>query len=89
MSELRRARLNSNFGSLYPELPAGEWLPAWQAAMQVAERLWHEDGREALLRDRLLPPEYFDFDGGTPRSADWYVAAERLSDATAQVVLTP
>ncbi len=88
MSELRRAKLNPKFGSVYPELPAGEWLPAWQAAMQVAERLWHEDGSEALVRDRLLSPEHFDFQGGTSRSADWYVTAERLSDATEEYALT-
>ena len=45
MSELRRARLNPKFGRLYPELPADEWLPAWQTAMQVAERLMRTEAR--------------------------------------------
>ena len=89
VSEVRQARLNAEFGWLYPELAAGEWLPAWQAAMQIAERLWHEDGSEALVRDRLLRPEHFDFQGGIPRSLDWYVTADRLSDATAELVLIP
>lgn len=88
MSDLRRARLNPKFEWLYPEVPAGEWLPAAQVAMQRAERLCHEeDGDEALMRDRLLPPEHFEFQGGTPRSVDWYVTAERLSDATAEMAL--
>ena len=88
VSGIRRARLNPKFGWRYPELPAGEWLPAWQAAMQIAERLWQEDGSEALIRDRLLSAEHFDFQAGTPRSVDWYVTPERLSDATAELVLT-
>lgn len=87
VSDPRQARLNPKFGWLYPELPAGEWQPAWQAAMQVAERLWREDGSDALVRDRLLPPEHFDFQGGSPRSVDWYVTTERLSDATAELAL--
>jgi hypothetical protein len=88
VSVVRQARLNPEFGWLYPELSAGNWLPAWQVAMQIAERLWQEDGSEALVRDRLLRPEHFDFQGGTPRSVDWYVTPERLSDATADLVLT-
>jgi hypothetical protein len=55
--------------------------------MQTAERLWREDGSEALTRDRLLLPDHFDFQGGTPRSVDWYVTPERLSDAPAEIAL--
>jgi len=72
---------------MYPELPAGEWLPAWEASMQIAERLWQEGGVGALVRDRLLRPEHFDFQGGTPRSPDWYVTPERLSDTPAEPAL--
>ena len=86
MSGVRQARLNPEFGGLYPELPAGEWLPAWETSMQIAERLWQEDGSKALVRDRLLRPEHFEFQGGTPRSLDWYVTTERLSDAVAEPV---
>jgi hypothetical protein len=89
VSVVRQARLNPEFGWLYPELPAGDWLPARQVAMQIAKRLWQEDGSEALVRDRLLRPEHFEFQGSTPRSVDWYVTAERLSDATAELVLIP
>jgi hypothetical protein len=87
VSDLRQARLKPKFGRLYPELPVKEWLPASQAALQIAERLWHEDEIETLVRDRLLPAEHFDFRGGTPRSANWYVTAERLSDATGESAL--
>jgi hypothetical protein len=59
---------------------ADHWLPAWQAAMRRAERVWRETGADALLRGRLLPDEHFEFKGGKPRPVDWYIAPERLSD---------
>jgi hypothetical protein len=76
----RVARLDPKFGALYRELPAGHWLPAWQAAMRRAERLWKEGDAEALVRDRLLPDEHFDFKGGKSRPDGWCVTPERLSD---------
>ncbi len=82
MPGLRRALLDPKFGPLYPELPAGHWLPAWQAATRRAERVWREAGADALIQGRLLPEEHFQFRGGEPRPASWYVAPERLSDPT-------
>ena len=57
-------------------------MPAWQAATRRAERLWQEAGPEALLEDRILPEEHFQFRGGKPRGSDWYVRPERLTDPT-------
>ena len=82
MSGLRRARLNPKFAPLYPEIPAGYWLPAWQAATRRAERLWRESGPEALVEERLLADEHFEFRGGTRRSPAWYPVPERLTDPT-------
>ncbi len=82
VAPLRRTRLDPKFGSLYPEIPAGHWIPAWQAATRRAERLWRETGPEALLDGRILPEEHFQFRGGRSRGASWYVTAERLSDPT-------
>ena len=82
MGPLRRARLDPRFGELYPEIPAGQWLPAWQAATRRAERLWRETGAEALLDGRVLPEEHFQFRGGKPRPLGWYIEPERLSDPT-------
>jgi len=79
---LRRTRLDPKFGSLYPEIPAGHWLPASQAATRRAERLRREAGPQALLEGRILPEEHFQFRGGRSRGASWYVTAERLSDPT-------
>jgi hypothetical protein len=82
VGEQRRVMLDPQFGSLYPELKAGEWLPAWEAAVRRAEHLWRDLGAEALIRDRVLPDEHFRFRGGTPRDSGWYVIPERLSDPT-------
>jgi hypothetical protein len=82
MGPLRLTRLDPEFGSLYPEIPAGRWIPAWQAATRRAERLSEEAGPEALLEGRILPEEHFQFRGGRSRGAGWYVTPERLSDRT-------
>ena len=80
MSGIRRALLIPRFGSLYPEIPAGHWIPAWQAAMRRAERVWRDEGPNSLVRDRLLPDEHFQFRGGKPRGWAWLPTPERLSD---------
>jgi hypothetical protein len=72
--------LDAKFESLYPELTVGEWVPAWQAALRRAERVWLQEGAEALIFDRLLPDQHFHFRGGIPRLANWHVIPERLSD---------
>ena len=82
VSSLRHTRLNPKFRSLYPEIPAGQWIPAWEAATRRAVRLWRDVGAEALLEERVLPEEHFQFRGGKSRSPDWYVEPERLSDPT-------
>ena len=82
MATLRRTRLHPKFGSLYPEIPAGHWIPAWQAATRRAERLWRETGADALIEGRLLSEEHFQFRGGRARGVGWYVEPERLSDPT-------
>jgi hypothetical protein len=78
---LRRAKLKSEFGSLYPELPAEHWVPALQLVIRRAERIWREHGAQALIGDRLLPDEHFDFKGGRRRASDWHIHTERLSDS--------
>ncbi len=80
MGTIRRALLSPQFGSLYPEIPAGHWIPAWQAAMRRAERVWRDTGPVALISDRLLPDEHFHFRGGKPRGFAWIPIPERLSD---------
>jgi len=83
----RYAKVFRSFRSMYPELPAGDWLLAWEAAMRVAQRVWRESGAEAVVYGRLLPEEHFEFAGGDPRPADWEFHPERLSDPTPTEIL--
>ena len=79
---VRCARLDPQYASLYPEIPPGKWLPAWQAASRRAERVWLEAGADALVERRLLSDQHFHFRGGSARPVSWYVNPERLSDPT-------
>jgi hypothetical protein len=80
--EQRLAVLDPKFAALYPDIPAGEWLPALKAAAWHADRLWLDQGREGLCLNRVLSDQHFRFRGGTPRRPGWYVSAERLCDRT-------
>ena len=55
---LRRANRKSEFGSLYPELPAEHWVPALQLVIRRTERIWREQGAQALIANRLLPDKH-------------------------------
>ena len=80
MDRLRQAKLKKKFGALYPEIPADHWIPAWLAVTRRAHRVWSERGADAMIEDRLLPDEHFEFRGGIPRAPTWSAAPERLSD---------
>ena len=80
MGDQRLALLDPEFGSLYPELTAGQWLPAMDAALAVTGRIWRDRGTEVLVRERVLPEDHFHFRGGVPREPGWYVTTERLGD---------
>jgi hypothetical protein len=82
MSGLRLTRLYPDFGCLYPEIPAGHWMTAWEAATRRADTVWRQEGAEALIYGRLLPEEHFQFVGGEPRPEGWDLRPERLSDPT-------
>jgi hypothetical protein len=77
----RRAMLDPRFADLYPELPPGQWVDAWDAARQCAERLWFERGASALYAGRVLSDEHFQFQGGKRRVRSG--ALERMGDQTA------
>jgi hypothetical protein len=87
VADHRYTLLVPKFASLYPELPANRWMPAWDAAMRRAQQVWREAGAEALVYTRLLPEEHFEFRGGQARPSDWYLKPERLSDPTTAEIL--
>jgi hypothetical protein len=82
VERVRCARLEPEYASLYPEIPAGKWLPAWQVASRRAERVWLEAGADALVQRRLLSERHFQFRGGSARPVSWYINPGRLSDPT-------
>jgi hypothetical protein len=80
MEKSRRTMLNPQFAELYPELPVGLWVDAWNAAMQRAERVWFERGTLALSTGRVLSDEHFEFQGGDRRKVRQPGTLERLAD---------
>jgi len=66
MTLIREARLRPEFGHLYPELPAGQWMPASQiGATILLSQLKSE--RAPSLGERLLDEVHFEFRGGIAR----------------------
>ncbi len=76
----RQVRVRAPFAGLYPELPMGHWATAGGIALRVAARIWRDHGVNAVVSDRLLPEEHFEFRGGTSREPAWEGSPERLSD---------
>jgi len=66
MSIVREARLRPEYGYLYPELPAGSWLPASQVGATILMSQLRST-RPLKLGERLLPEEHFEFRGGAER----------------------
>jgi len=68
MGVIRETRLRTEFAHLYPELPAGIWLPAADvgAAMLLAQL---KSARTPVLGERLLDEQHFEFRGGQPRES--------------------
>jgi hypothetical protein len=61
----REVRLRPEYGEVYPELPAGLWLPADQVAAVVVRRA--SAARRLAIHRRTLDPAHFEFRGGQPR----------------------
>lgn len=66
MTILREARLKPEFAHLYPELPAGRWLPASEVGATILMSQLRAS-RPPSLGERLLPEEHFEFRGGAHR----------------------
>lgn len=81
MTFIREARLRPEFAHLYPELPAGQWMPASQIGATILLAQLRSDGRPAL-GERLLEDTHFEFRGGVVRERNTYLT--RLNDQTQQ-----
>ncbi len=60
----REVRLRTEFVEIYPDLPAGEWLPAEKWAAAIVARA--QQARILNLHRRTFHPHHFDFRGGPP-----------------------
>ena len=66
MTIQREARLKPEFAHLYPELPAGRWMPASEVGATILVSQLKAT-RPPTLGERLLPEEHFEFRGGAMR----------------------
>lgn len=69
MTLIREARLRPAFAHLYPELPAGQWMPASQIGATILMSQLKSE-RAPSLGERLLDDAHFEFRGGIAREAD-------------------
>jgi hypothetical protein len=76
----RRTMLNPAFTELYPEVSAGLWMDACDAAMKRAERLWFHWGVSGLGIERVLCDAHFEFQGGKPRKVGQTGFYQRVTD---------
>ena len=73
----RQARLKLKFASSYPGIVAGEWMPAWLLAEQVAadaERQGRPPGERGCV------PAHFEFRGGGKRPPELRGLRSRTGD---------
>lgn len=68
MTLIREARLRLEFAHLYPELPAGQWMPASQIGATILLAQLRSE-RAPSLGERLLDESHFEFRGGLSREA--------------------
>jgi hypothetical protein len=63
MSE-RQTLLRSEFSALYPDIPAGVWIPATRVAFLLTTRVVRAHRHKGMLPDRILSAQQFAFAGG-------------------------
>ena len=78
MEGVREVRVRPEYIPLYPALPPG-WQPAGSVAERVAEYLIARRGYSAL-RQRVLPPQHFEFRGAWPHPVEPQGRLRRLAD---------
>lgn len=79
MTLIREARLRPEFAHLYPELPAGQWMPASQVGASILMSQLRSE-RAPSLGERLLDDAHFEFRGGISRED--HGAKTRATDPT-------
>ena len=82
MTFVREARLKPEFAHLYPELPAGRWMPASEVGATILMTQLKSLAPKRL-GERLLPDEHFEFRGGSDRGLGSALRTRRGEPGTA------
>jgi hypothetical protein len=73
----RQARIRWEFAPLYPEIVAGEWMPAWL----LAEKMMAQARQPGAAADRrACDPAHCEFRGGGPRPPEFRGLRTRALD---------
>src|SRR5690242_13403738 len=73
MRNQRQALLRHDAAGLYPDIPAGVWLPASRVAFVLARRVARAHRLAGSLPSRILDEQYFEFAGGPRTDRPQYV----------------
>ena len=73
----RQARVKLQFATLYPSVPAGEWLPAWLLAEKLVA---HAQAAGLPPGRRVCEPAHCEFRGGGPRPPELRGLRTRVVD---------
>lgn len=77
---LRQVRVKAAYADRYPLLDPGVWYTAAAAAGFVKGTTIVREGAQIEIRDRVLPPEHFEFRGGVDHRGSWGGMHTRLID---------
>jgi hypothetical protein len=77
---VRQVRLKSAYADRYRSLDPGLWYTAAAVAGFVKGTTILREGPRVEIRDRVLPPQHFEFRGGTDHRGSWGVQLTRRTD---------
>lgn len=77
---LRQVRLKAAYADRYLPLDPGVWYTAAAAAGCVKGTTIVRDGPQVEIRDRVLPPQHFEFRGGVDHLGSWRGIRSRHTD---------
>ena len=77
---VRQVRLKPGYADRYRSLDPGVWYTAAAVAGFVKGTTIVRDGPRVEIRDRLLPPQHFEFRGGADHRGSWGDMLTRRSD---------
>ena len=77
---VRQVRLKPTYADRYASLEPGVWYTAAAVAGFVKGTTIVREGPRVEIRDRVLPPQHFEFRGGADRRGSWGDGRTRRTD---------